>query len=276
MTKLSTETIEKYQTTYQKDPNSQVFAPLIEAYIQMGLLKEAEQIGRHGIKKHPEFPGGRLAFAKVLLELKKIEEAYEELKKATELAPENIAAQKLYAQTCLEMKKTKEALKAYKMLLFLNPQNETAQKAVQKLESLTADEYEDEVFSMEHLKPLANNKDSSHKTEKRDNVIAAAKKVGQPTLSPIAEFERKLSLADAFLVRFETDKAKSLLQDLQKEFGPRKEITNRLYLLSQNQSSTDESEIIEPMTSRNQQAHSYKLQLLEELLHRVTALKQNP
>ncbi|RYZ63813.1 MAG: hypothetical protein EOP09_17015, partial [Proteobacteria bacterium] len=65
MPKIEATAIEKYQLLLQKDPNSQVFAPLAEAYREIGMLKEAEVVVRAGVKRHPHFAAGFVVYARV-------------------------------------------------------------------------------------------------------------------------------------------------------------------------------------------------------------------
>src|ERR1022692_4557729 len=96
---INADFIERFQLIYQKDPNSKVFAPLAEAYRKMGFLKIAHEISLRGVKLHPQFPSGRLALAKILVDLGKTEEAIPELRATTELSPENITAHALLADS---------------------------------------------------------------------------------------------------------------------------------------------------------------------------------
>jgi len=55
MQDIQPELIEKYQIQLEKDPKSQVFAPLSEAYRKMGLLEEAFRIAVRGVQFNPQF-----------------------------------------------------------------------------------------------------------------------------------------------------------------------------------------------------------------------------
>src|SRR5262245_9775147 len=148
---IQAELIERYQLLLQKDPKSQVFAPLTEAYRKMGLLEEAFRIAVRGVQFNPNFSGGRIALAKVFLDRDNLAAAVDELEKAAELSSDNILAHQLLAECYLRSKRPKDALKSFKMVLFLAPSNDKAAKAVKKLESLTADEYDDDLFEMKPL-----------------------------------------------------------------------------------------------------------------------------
>lgn len=213
MDEVNTALIEKYQVMLQQDPKSKVFAPLAEAYRKMGMIDEAMRVCEAGVLAHPQFPSGRVAMAKVLLDRKDLEKAVGHLQAAAELSPENILAYSLLADTLIELKRPREALKAFKMVMFLNPKDEKAQKTIKKLESLTAGDFEPEVFKMKKIPevPL-----------KAAMTDPAAK---QRTL------ERFISLADAYTVRNDADKAFETLASAENVIGNHPEIEKRQKML---------------------------------------------
>ena len=266
MGKVNSEFIERYQILYERNPKSKVFAPLAEAYRKIGLTNKAYTLCLEGIKLHPDFSGGRVALARALIELKEPSKAIEQLEKATELSPENILAFSLLADTYLRLKKPKEALRAYKMVLFLSPHNKKAQKAVKKLESLTADEFEEEAFAMKKL-------DNKVKTWKVGNTPSSSKDDSQhPSVGTI---ERFLSLTDAFIVRNDLERAKKSLIEAQKHLGQHKEITKRLRLIQQRAeiyagNENEPSETLSPISSRQEDAIAAKIKFLQDMLYKVS------
>lgn len=263
MAKIEASTIEKYQLILAKDPNSQVFAPLAEAYREMGLLKEAYRTVTAGVQRHPQFVGGQVIFARVYREIGEFDKAIDALKKAVQLAPENILAHRMMAEIYLAQKNPKDALKAFKMVLFLNPQSESAKKAVTKLESITADEYDDEVFSMEKLPEVKLQNESPLIPENK--ILQAQVAAPQPQKA----LERMLSLIDAFIVRNDLEKAQTLLRDTEMEYGKNPEITRRLQSLQIRFGDGDEATPLKPLKSRDQLIQQKKLDTLNMLLRRI-------
>lgn len=267
MPKIEASAIEKYQTLLAKDPNSQVFAPLAEAYREMGMTKEALQVVTSGVQRHPQFVGGLVTYAKILRDTGNFPKALEVLKKATSLAPENILAYHLTAEVQLGCKNPKDALKAFKMVLFLNPNSKSAQKAVQKLESVTADEYDDEVFSMAKLPNV--NLDTPP-----PNISYATPAIPEPLYKPAPQpknkaMERMLSLIDAFIVRNDLEKAHALLKDTRVEFGDHPEIERRMKTLQVRYNEPEEAMPLRPLRSREDLIHQKKLETLEMMLRRI-------
>jgi tetratricopeptide (TPR) repeat protein len=127
--------IYSYLKRYQEDPTSRVFAPLTEAYRKAGLIDEAIEIAREGLRIHPGFVGGRVALARALFEKNEFEEVIDELAQVVLDVPDNLAAQRLTADSCLMLGRVTEALGAYKMLLYFSPEDTETAKIVQELEA---------------------------------------------------------------------------------------------------------------------------------------------
>ncbi len=129
-----------YLKKYQEDPTSRIFAPLAEAYRKAGLLDEAIEIAREGLRVHPNFVGGRVALARALFEKKQYEEVVNELSIVVREVPDNLVAQRLLAESSLMLGRLSDALGAFKMLLYFNPGDIETGRVVQELE---AQAYED-------------------------------------------------------------------------------------------------------------------------------------
>lgn len=260
MQEIQPELIEKYQLLLQKDPKSQVFAPLTEAYRKMGLVEEAFRIAVRGVQFNPHFGGGRIALAKVFLDRENLSGAIDELEKAVDLSPDNILAHSLLGDSYLKAHRPKDALRSFKMVLFLAPLNEKALKAVRKLESLTADEYEDDLFEMKPLPQV----ETLH-TEKLVPLKPAGERSG-------SELERILSLVDAFIVRNDIEKALLSLKQAERSFGTHPELIKRLKLVNQRglpEEPETASAPLEKAPHRGRARLDGQITFLRELLARV-------
>ncbi len=279
MPKIEASAVEKYQQILQKNPGSQVFAPLAEAYREMNMLKEAENVVRIGVKRHPTFAAGYVVYARIARDLHRLDDSLKLAKRAAELAPENIMAHQMLAEIYLQTKRPKEALRSFKMVLFLNPNYEKARTAVTKLESLTADEYEDEVFEMTKIEGIK--KQFLSNSEQTASPPAIENKVTENTTSTPRALERMLSLIDAFIVRNDLIKAKMLLGDTQTEFGDHPGIIQRMKLLHSRSGSMmaapsleEEATSIKPLASREKAIQHLKLEALELMLRNVESYRR--
>lgn len=213
------EFIERCQIEYDRNPGSRVFAPLSEAYRRMGLINEGFELASRGVRLHPDFAAGRIAYARILITKGAHQDALEQLARAAELSPDNILAFQLLGETYLELRRPKDALAAFKMVLFLNPLHERAQKMVRKWEFLTADEYEDEDFewtpndqeSLPEVAPVETKKTDSKKADR--------------------EAYRAISIADALTVRNDLEGAFAVLGRTIRVLGNRPDLEQRLTLL---------------------------------------------
>lgn len=211
MSMFTPEFIEKYQKIYDSDPQSKVFAPLAEAYRKSGELNRAFQICKKGCIQHPLFASGHVCMSRIFRDLKQYDKALLHLRKATELAPENIQAHSIMAEIYIDSRKPKEALHAFKQVLLLNPKDEKAQKSIKKLESLTADEFDSDTFQLGNL------------FEFETSPITFAEKEKAA--------ERTATLVDAYLVRNEFEKAENTLIEAIKKYGNQKELAARMKLV---------------------------------------------
>lgn len=248
---MNAETIEEYRKVLDKDPNSKVFAPLAEALRENREFSQAEYIAWHGIKRHPQFAGGYVTLGRILSDQSKHTEALPILQKATELDPQNLLALQLLGNTYLQMEMTKEALKTFKMVLFLNPSSEKAKKAVQKLESFSAEEFEEDMFQYS-----------------RPNVRRDQSDVINTSPMDEIELERKLSLVDALIVRNQYDRAHEALKELNSRLPGHPQIQERFELLGAD-SPEEEALDLQPLLSREKMVIERKRAMLEGLLQRI-------
>ncbi len=244
MAKWSEDSLKRFQTILERDPHSPVFAPLADAYLDLGMLEEAERTARRGLQHNPKLASGEVILGKILLQQKKREEAILHFEAAAKLDPTNVQAHLLLGQIHSENQEPKRALKAYKMVLFYNPHFDKIQRIVEKLESLTADEYEEETFASASLESLrseiqkeaAQLQDQEAKTKSKSLSAGPANtsptvKPSDPSAPPV-QLQRVLTLIDALIVRNDWTKAQLLLEDAATAFGSHSEISERQEILA--------------------------------------------
>lgn len=250
--------IERLQNELSENPKSLNFVRLAELYIERQMLNEAELLVRQSLKFHPKSVSGNLLLGRIYRGELNYADSIKYLEIATRLAPDNWKAWLETAEVYAELKKGKEALKHFKQVLFLNPTHPLARRAVAKLEVLTADEYDDDLFSMQPL-------------QKADFKEETATKVKMEWTEMPPALERVLALVDALTVRLETKKALDLLNDCSSRYGSHPEIDSRRLRLS----SYDNPDYIVPKKQKNlslarqELIHQKKVDILNELLRRI-------
>lgn len=125
----------RYLKKYQEDPRSRIFAPLAEAYRKAGLINEAIDIARDGVRIHPQFVGGRVALARALFDKRLYPEVVQELESVVQDSPDNLIAQRMLGECYLILGRSAHALLTYKTILFLVPSDPEVAKLVEELET---------------------------------------------------------------------------------------------------------------------------------------------
>ncbi len=125
----------KYQSDYEKNPRSKVFAPLAEAYRKIGMTDKAMEILSNGIKYNPGYVMGYLGMSACYYDVKQFNMAYTTLRPFVETSRDNLRLQRLFADTCLALGRKDEALETFKYLLFINPKDKEVGKFVSVLEN---------------------------------------------------------------------------------------------------------------------------------------------
>lgn len=138
--------LSKYAALYEKNPKSRVFAPLAESYRKLGMLPEALQILKEGIKRHPSYVMGYSVLGHCYFDQQNYELAYNTVRPFVASNLENISLQKLFAQICINLGHLEEALQTFKYLLLINPKDEFVSDQVKLLEDdlLVNEKAEDE------------------------------------------------------------------------------------------------------------------------------------
>lgn len=126
--------LSKYSQMYDKNPRSRVFAPLAETYRKLGMLDEAMQILKEGIRNHPSYTLGYIVLANCYFDVQNFELAYNTIRPFVAKNLENITMQKLFAKTCINLGHLEEALQTFKQLLLLNPKDSYVADQVKILE----------------------------------------------------------------------------------------------------------------------------------------------
>lgn len=253
------------QKELMHNPKSPLFTRLAEIYISRNMFDEARKLVTQSLKFHPRSVSGLILQGRLLRQAGEATDALSPLSQATRLAPDNWRAWLEIGEIQLEQKRGKEALNAFKRVLFLNPTHQLARRAVAKLELLTADEYEDDLFAMQKL------------PETRLGPASPSTAVGANWKEPERALQRELSFIDALIVRQEIEKALALLNECTDRFGTHSEIESRRLRLS----VFEKPEFLQPKTahsasqSRQKIVREKKLEALQMLLRRIERNKSD-
>lgn len=135
--------LNKYETIFEKNSSSKVFAPLAEVYRSFGDLDQAFKVLKEGFKYHPEYSLGRIILGKCYFDQGKFDLALSAINEIALQEKDNLSLQLLYARVLKNLDRLKEALSVYKLVLFINPREEEAKDFISRYEDdllLTTDE----------------------------------------------------------------------------------------------------------------------------------------
>ncbi len=102
--------IEELEGRLAKDPQSKVFAQLAEEYRKVGLLEDAINTCREGLRVHPNYFSARVALGRALLETDSLHEAATEFERVLAQVPDNILANKFLGETYHKLGRLAEAI----------------------------------------------------------------------------------------------------------------------------------------------------------------------
>lgn len=256
--------IEYLQNELTENPKSLNFVRLAELYLQREMATEAKNLVQQSLKFNPHSVSGLLLFSRILKQESQLENCLSYLDKATQLAPDNWHAWLLKAEANTELQKGKAALYCFKKVLLLNPNHSFARRTVAKLEVLTADDYEEDLFSLQSL----------HQADLKKS--AAPEPASAWTKIP-GSLERSLALVDALTVRLDTIKALQLLNDCTQKYGSHPEIESRRLRLSSYDSPTfiSPNNLKKSSFAKLELIQNKKVSVLQELLRRIEHMQRD-
>lgn len=125
--------IAKCEKILAADENSQIFAALADAYRRKGDIQKAQEICARGLAIHPEYASARIVMAKIYLELKKYDSAWQELKTAVSSAGRTRAVDLLESEILIQKGRRNEARAILEKLYISDPGDETIRKLMDSL-----------------------------------------------------------------------------------------------------------------------------------------------
>lgn len=268
MSTYSKEIIEKYRGVLKKTPDSQVFAPLAEAYRENGELELAEKVCKEGLRKHPTHTSAWVILAKILKDKKNWDEGIKALNQALKLSGSNILAHQLLGEIHLEKRDTTAAIKSFKMVLLLNPYHQKVKKILERIESLSARDYQDDLFEFKKLSITQDASPGMNIENTKSQIIEPNKLENDQSYH--RTLQRIISLIDAFIARNQLKQANTLLENSMRDYPEDKDLLYRQKVLkSRNQPSFIVSENPGQHTDIRKQAKQEKLEKLNKILQKI-------
>ncbi len=134
------ERIEKCQQILDRDPNSQIFAALAEAYRKKGDLDKSFRICKNGLRVHPSYGSAHLVMAKINLDRGLYDWAEIEVKRASEIDGHTRTVDLLQAEVHIYRGEFNPAIKILKRLHQFDPNNQRITKLLDIAQKLPAEQ----------------------------------------------------------------------------------------------------------------------------------------
>lgn len=135
---LRDEEVARYRAQLDQNPDSLVFAALVEALRKRGRLGEAVEAGREGVSRHPDYTAGLMALAKTLYEAGELAESLEMTTRILRAATDHVAGMRLKGMIEQAQGNLTAAARTYKRVLLVSPKDVAAQTLLQALEESRA------------------------------------------------------------------------------------------------------------------------------------------
>lgn len=138
--------IKMYEEKLKNDPASYCFAPLVEVYLQAGLLDDALAVARAGVKRYPGYVAGQIALARTCHQKGLVDECRKALEIVVGAVPDHAEAQRMLARLYAESGSSHDAICILQTLLDFNPDDMSAKLELESLRrkfAATLPEYDD-------------------------------------------------------------------------------------------------------------------------------------
>jgi len=130
----TTDEIRQFEARLAREPTSQAYAALAEAYRRAGRTEEAVALCREGLARHPGYVTTRLVLAKALLEAGDVRMARAEIHRFLGGEPDHEPALRIAVECALRAGEPGEALGHARRLGALDPHDRTVQGLSRALE----------------------------------------------------------------------------------------------------------------------------------------------
>ncbi|HPI03656.1 MAG TPA: tetratricopeptide repeat protein [Candidatus Goldiibacteriota bacterium] len=185
--------IEDLKKKLSQNPDSLTFVPLAEAYRKSGMYKEAVDVCKAGLEKHPAYTSARVVLGRLYLEQELYDEAAEELKKVEVVDHDNIMVHSMLGNIYVKKQMFAQAVEQFQRVLSLNPEDMETQDKLQ--EALSA-------------------KQTVPSESKKEEKIAPPPPAAKEEKPAMTDLQKSLKVAELYSKKEEFDKAIEVYREL--------------------------------------------------------------
>ncbi|CAN5134654.1 hypothetical protein BH20GEM2_BH20GEM2_04410 [soil metagenome] len=125
--------VEKLEELHQQHPEGRYFVPLADRYRKLGMVEQAEELLREGLRKHPDYLSAHIVLGGCLADRGVLEEAGDEFRYVLSQDPQNLIALRTLGELAAQGGRGAEAERWYGELLTVDPMNKEARQALDAL-----------------------------------------------------------------------------------------------------------------------------------------------
>lgn len=125
--------VEKLEELHQQHPEGRYFVPLADRYRKLGMVEQAEELLREGLRKHPDYLSAHIVLGGCLADRGVQEEAADEFRYVLSQDPQNLIALRTLGELAAQGGRGAEAERWYGELLAVDPMNKEARQALDAL-----------------------------------------------------------------------------------------------------------------------------------------------
>ncbi len=125
--------VEKLEELHRQHPEGRYFVPLADRYRKLGMVDQAEELLRGGLRKHPDYLSAHIVLGGCLADRSALEEAADEFRYVLSQDPQNLIALRTLGELAAQDGRAAEAERWYQELLSVDPMNKEARQALDAL-----------------------------------------------------------------------------------------------------------------------------------------------
>jgi tetratricopeptide (TPR) repeat protein len=129
--------IQKFEQKHGENPEGRYFVPLANAYRKSGLVEQAEDLLREGLKRHPDYLSAHIVLGRCLADRGATAEAEDEFRRVISGDPHNLVALRSLGDLAASTGRRAEAVSWYEQLLAIDPMSSEAREALQAVQETT-------------------------------------------------------------------------------------------------------------------------------------------
>ena len=223
--------IQHFERILRNNPQSRAFASLTEAYRKNGQLEEALKVALKGVQINQGYHGGRVALARVLVDLNQLNKAKHHLERVMKEDTGNILALRILGKVCIQLKEHEQAIEVYTRIKSLHPEDQKSEKILEELRKNGKTLSPHSVVTQEHSQKPSHQ--HSHQDSHQDSYRDSHQHSHQHSPNNAhVDLEKKMAFIDALLNQSKYKKAEAEIHSALQIYQEHPDLKKRLHYIT--------------------------------------------